>query len=154
MGMLRRCFVLALLALAPLGCSHDAPEPPSFWTDNPALTPLLAAAAEQWGTATGREISIAPEGIPVFFVETLDPKACGPNALGCSFGGADARIELLASAPPRFLARVVLHEMGHELRGEPGHLAHGGAVMSDPIEATAPTAADHDFVCSAFDCWR
>jgi len=120
-------------------------------------SPLWAparSAAEEWSKATGRAITASEDGdVPIFFVSDLVDEDCGgPNAMACSYRGDDARIEVLESVPERHLPVLLLHEMGHHLRGEEGHLSDPSALMAEPIRATGITPADRDFICERFDC--
>lgn len=157
--------VFTLLALFAVGCVVDARRQGpgtvnwasslSFQVDptSPLFAPAQQAAAE-WSKAIGRPVSVSADGaIPIFFVSKLDPDACGPTAMGCGYNGKDARIEVLESTPAKALKPLLLHEMGHQLRGERGHLETPiDAIMADPIRGNVLTSADIAFICERFDC--
>lgn len=112
------------------------------------------AAAEKWSAALGRTITVSPDGeIPIFYVTSLSPPAA-PTDKGFSWSGDEARIEVLTSVPESVLPLLLLHEMGHVLRGVPGHVTNNPkAVMAKPAQPGATiTPEDIAFICEYLDC--
>ena len=166
-------FPIALFGLFAVGCfaSRSSPSSSSSSTERKRtlsfsfqvdgdgeLYPLAKTAADYWSKKTGATITVTPDGeIPILLVEQLSSD-CGesPEPRGCSIVGESPRegwIEILASTPPAFRHGVILHEMGHHLRGSLEHLSSPpNAVMTLPVESgpypTTLTAEDVAFVCA------
>ena len=83
--------------------------------------------------------------MPIFFVEGLS--SCGEQDEGCSFGGEESRIEIRSDTPVNHLELLIMHEIGHLLRGDGLHLAAPSALMSSPTHASGITQMDLEFVC-------
>lgn len=126
-----------------------------------AGSPLYAparAAADAWQAAVGRPISITEDGdIPIFQGEI--PTSCDPDrkARGCSYvtnRKSEGYIVIAPSVLPTDLYGVLLHEIGHHLRGVlmPDHASDPNAVMYFKRTTTALTPSDIAFVCESFDC--
>lgn len=165
-------FPIALACLFIVGCAADtkrrnaipSPTTPrrkslSFQVegDSELYTPSLAAA-ETWSKALGIPITVTPDGdIPIILVETLDPGcyAAGalPTARGCSYVSdqpEDGWTEISSAIHPSVRYGVVLHEMGHHLRGTTGHLdGVPHAVMAEKrgLSDTTLLPEDLTFVC-------
>lgn len=119
-------------------------------------------AAETWSKAIGRTITVTPDGlIPIFFTNAIDPE-CQPDSstAACSHvtnapqeKGLDYTL-VLESISAADLYPVLLHEMGHHLRGPypPLHLSEPSAVMFPKSRNSLLTPADLSFVCEHFDC--
>ncbi len=112
-------------------------------------------AARSWSEATGRVITATPDGdIPILLVEALSEScdtAHHPQARGCAHVALDgAWIEILSSLHPNYRYGTVLHEMGHQLRGDPGHVERADAVMNANRLLTSYklTPEDVAFVCA------
>jgi len=118
-------------------------------------------AARSWSQATGRTITATPDGdIPILLVDALSEScdtAHHPQARGCAHVATEgAWIEVLSSLHPDYRYGTVLHEMGHHLRGDPGHVERVDAVMNANRQLTVYllTPEDIAFVCggSGFSC--
>lgn len=149
--------VLGLFALGCAAANEPRRGPWVFQVD--ADSPLWGAAtqaAAAWAEATGLDVRVSPEGdIPIIFVEQLS--GCHENAgsNGCSFKGAQARIEILSSVPAKGWRALIEHEMGHELRGDGVHLETPGTLMYPSQQWTQQlTADDVAFICQACDCTK
>lgn len=131
--------------------------------DDSELAEDARIAARTWSEATGRSITATPDGdIPILLVEELSA-SCDtsghPNARGCAHEAEELTggwIEVLSSVHPHYRYGVVLHEMGHHLRGTGEHLSNPDAVMSADrkLDVYLPTPDDVAFVCSGprFSC--
>lgn len=129
--------------------------------DSPLWEPAKRAA-ETWSKAIGRTITVTPDGyIPIFFVSSVDPE-CEPDSstAACSYvtnlpqeEGRDYT-QVIESIPSSDLYSVLLHEIGHHLRGptQPSHLSNPSAVMFSKSRNSVLTPADIAFVCESFDC--
>lgn len=113
-------------------------------------------AAETWSAATGATITVTPDGvIPIVLVEKLaDDCEAGPNARGCSYvvgSPEESWTEIPSSVHWSIRYGVLLHEMGHQLRGTAGHLTgvpHAVMAADRAIGETILLPEDVAFVCS------
>jgi hypothetical protein len=151
-------FLLLIGLLAAVGCAARASAP------GPARMPLVlgvdpasplwdatVAAVAAWRKATGLDIRVAADGtVPVLFVASLN--GCGATDEGCSFGGDESRIEVREDTPSDHLAPLIMHELGHLLRGDGLHLASPDDLMSSPTRAKRITADDLAFICEQQRC--
>lgn len=133
------------------------------------LVTAFVKAAKAWNTALGDEwVTIKEDGdVPVFWVDTVSGLGCplpadipeGKYLSGCAVATAtpDAHIELSTKIQPERLNGIVLHEMGHVIRGIGGHINKEGSpfpydeknIMNDKGDASTmaePTADDAAFV--------
>jgi hypothetical protein len=140
----------AAVASAPAESSASAPLPPDplpaprqrafhFQVDRDSvLWDDTVKAAAAWAAATGIEVTVSPEGdIPVLLVAALDPDCAPlPQSRGCSrvTGQEGDWSEILESVHWSVRYGVILHEMGHQLRGPAG-----GHVENNPNAVMAPT---------------
>lgn len=113
-------------------------------------------AAEAWSRATGIAITVTPDGvIPIIRVAALE-QGCeaGPNARGCSYVTElpeEGWTEIPNSVHWSVLYGVLLHEMGHHLRGTSGHLAgvpHAVMAADRSIAETTLLPEDIAYVCN------
>lgn len=131
--------------------------------DSDLYAPALRAAAA-WSKATGSDVFVSEDGdIPIFRTAqteciTLPDQPVG-TCVGASSPGAgtpDARVEVPSYMPVKLLEVVLLHEMGHCLRGDSAHLARSGAIMSERFDAAAQlpvlTREDVLFICQKWGC--
>ena len=132
----------------------------SFQVDeDSALYAPAQEAARRWSLALGIPVTSTADGtIPIFLTDTPScppptiPLQPGDRVGGCSMdlGTPDARIEIPSSILAGEWLTVLMHEMGHHLRGkegqhvqEPGHLMSRGVNNGQDI-----TPADVAFVCT------
>jgi hypothetical protein len=166
-----------VVALFVVGCAADAkrrtavvlprkPRSMSFQADPESdIYDVAKVAADKWSAALGRSITVTPDGdIPIFRVVgdcNPPPEGAPENSYvgACAKGirSPDARIEITERAPNEYLLGDLLHEMGHHLRGGPGHVENDPkAVMYYYQPSGTPTeltAADVKFICDGdFDC--
>lgn len=166
-------FPIAVLGLFAVGCAAEArrrgseeasPLPPKLRTlrfqvdDDSELHEDARIAARTWSKATGLDVTATPDGdTPILLVETLS-ESCSteghPNARGCAHVDEDPSggwIEVLSSVHPNYRYGVVLHEMGHHLRGLGDHLSgipHAVMASDRGITDTEPLPEDVAFVCA------
>lgn len=133
------------------------------------LTTAFTTAAAAWNKALGGEwVTIKENGeVAVFWVETVEGEGCptidvptGKYVSGCAAatGTLDTHVELSTKIPDdERLRGIVLHEMGHVIRGTRGHIDTEGSgfpfnennVMNhtgNPTTMITPTADDAAFV--------
>jgi hypothetical protein len=179
MSLTRLLFVLSIAAV---GCAAarrpeeepeldpsdpDEPIPPSraklttlhFQIDPESeLAEDARIAARSWSEATGRTITVSPDGdIPILLVESLSSScdtAGHPSARGCAHVNpvlTDSWIEVLSSIHPNYRYGTLLHEMGHHLRGTSEHVeGNPDAIMTAlrKPQSYLLTPDDVAFVCS------
>lgn len=152
--------------------SPDVPEPPEKLTTlsfqcspGDPLYEDAVKAASTWSAALGRTLTVSPDGdIPILLVAELDPGCQAVDttgsARGCSRVMADLR-DSFTQIPERIhwsvRYGVLLHEMGHHLRGGSGHVTtNPEAVMTSARKLGNVTLLpeDIDFVCTGprFSC--
>lgn len=149
---------LILAALFAFGCSAAGGQysDPSVSTEcNFVFTPTedvegkVQLAAERWSNATGCNVTLGYDGIPVHTQEKITDPSNGADAYGMT-EYAPTRIILVASMPYTLGVRVVLHEMGHAfgVYDHPESLGimaqHGGDGMIHD--------EDLDAVCTVVSC--
>lgn len=120
------------------------------------LYALAQYAADRWSKALGITVTATPDGnIPILLVEKLSD-VCQGNSVsrGCSsidLHGGDNWIEILSSIPSDDRFGVIMHEMGHHLRGSGEHLGESPDVLMSAnrdARITRVTPADVAWVCS------
>jgi hypothetical protein len=158
----------AILALLLCACGQQASNPigqatvpietPSCavaFAPTGGIAELVESAAEQWSEATGCDVHIADDGIPVSYVtRILDARGnpqCGEthrlrdetgSVIGVDFIHISTNIADRCHLPER----DVLHEMGHGLAPHRGHAADG-------LMAATWNAIDYvDEIARAFVC--
>lgn len=139
---------LALLGLALLGSCAPSRQLPTFQVDPSTRLGRLAIEAAQAWTDAGVPTRAGSAGdVPIFWVAPKDASCDDPKDDGCAFRD---RIELVANeheADDAHLLVLLLHEMGHVLRDQPGHLCRPDGVMSRPTRMLrSPIPADASFV--------
>jgi len=159
-----RAFIVLVLAL--VGCG---PGPGlglvQVVSPDPAAAGLAAYGARTWAAA-GVPVVLGPGpvGLPVAVHIVADIKAaCGIAHIDRSIDGC---VRDLGSAVPRVFVRsglapararsVIVHELGHAIRGEAGHLDCRGAVPGEHAMCPAggpaqPTDRDIRFVTGECD---
>lgn len=155
---------LALLSLFAVACAGDwswqkRRRKLSFQVSkgSPLYEPARRAA-EAWSKATGRHVQVSEDGdYPIFVSDSPDCWDGAEGTTGCSFLSSDETegyIAVLPHVSPLDYYGVLLHEMGHHLRGllQPEHLEDPSALMAEHRTVEAITAADVAFVCENFDC--
>ena len=171
--------VVALAALA-LACSSAAPEPapPAAAAQQPLATatakpdsmsfqvdpaselfePARAAAAD-WSTALGRNVTVSADGeIPIFRVDgnCSDDTSSAYYVVACAkgIGTGSGWIEVSAHTASWELYTALKHEMGHELAGRTSHVENKpDALMYHYKPLGSPnviTSDDLAFVCKGF----
>lgn len=95
--------------------------------------------------ALGHEIEVSPTGdIAIYYVKALEPSCGGEGTWGCAYTDS---IEILESIPRRYQKLVLMHEMGHVIRGRPGHIDYNDmAIMATPTKGRVITSDDVRFV--------
>ncbi len=125
--------------------------------DSPLYEPARRAA-ETWSAAIGRPVTVTPDGVyPIFVSEKPSCWDGVARSRGCSrltSEPGDGYIAALSTADPVDYYGLMLHEMGHHLRGllKPEHLEDPSTVMHAQRSVEEITPADVDFVCENFDC--
>lgn len=133
----------------------EAPRCEEVFTPAADIAELVESAAEQWSEATGCDVRVGDNGIPVSFVDRIvdahgNPQ-CGETHRLRDDSGAIIGVDFIhisTSLADRchLTARDVLHEMGHGLAPHRGHAAEG-------LMAAAWNATDYvDDVSRAFVC--
>jgi hypothetical protein len=145
---MNRLATLALLCLAAcateLSPSPEAEQPRELWLEHGALG---WEEQQAWGLPLpqGFGVSVAA---PDVFLANCNAIAgdCSERTLGF-VELAEDRVWLRGDLSGDRLHSTLLHEMGHILRGEGGHLPGEGDVMSElETGMLQPTPADYDFV--------
>lgn len=166
-------FPIALFGLFAVGCAAEARRRSdnevaslpaqlrslSFQVDaDSELYEDARIAARTWSEATGLTITVTPDGeTPILLVPALSA-SCDteghPNARGCAHVDAaldGGWIEVLSSIHPNYRYGVVLHEMGHHLRGHGDHLTgvpHAVMASDRGITDTELLPEDVAFICA------
>ena len=125
--------------------------------DSPLYEPARLAASA-WSTAIGRPVTVTPDGVYPLLIS--DHPSCWDGVArsrGCSRltdDPDDGYIAVLTTTEPSDYYGVILHEMGHHLRGlmKPEHLDDPDALMHGQRSTETITPADVRFVCENFDC--
>jgi hypothetical protein len=126
--------------------------------DSPEMLDLLQEARLAWSESGLTPPPVSDHGTPnVHRVDDIDA-VCGATlgaaTLGCVHFDPLA-VYISSATPEELLARTVLHEMGHTIRGDGEHLgvvdgcpAHsrGPAVMCPAPAVDAPTTPDVTFI--------
>lgn len=115
-----------LISDAPRACTMA-------FAPNPALAAETAAAAARWSAATGCDIRIADEGIPIIAVPQLYIEvdgamraACGAISWVSPTEASEIQVSVASDIPDCTLAGYsVLHEMGHAVAHSPQHSESG-----------------------------
>lgn len=122
-------FIVTFLFLVGCASEFKPRKSVSFQCDvDSKLWQPATQAAALWSAALDRPITVTADGdIPMFFVPELNKEQCkGANPGGCAVDilKPDARIEILEDSYPdlQSLIIVIMHEMGHHIRGVGGHL--------------------------------
>lgn len=131
----------------------------SFQVDEASeLYATAQQAARRWSLALGIPVTATTDGvIPIFLTD--NPTCPIPNDMqpgdkvgGCAqgIGTPDQRIEIPSYVLPEEWLTVLMHEMGHHLRGKSGqHLREEGHLMSTGVHNGQDiTPADVEFVCT------
>ena len=158
-------FPIAVFGLLAVGCVADwrsrqkKRRSISFQAseDSPLYAPAKRAA-EAWSAAIGRPVTVTSDGVYPIFIS--DRPSCWDGiarSRGCSLitsDPGDGYIAALSTADPVDYYGLMLHEMGHHLRGllKPEHLEDPSTVMHAQRSVEEITPADVDFVCENFDC--
>lgn len=162
-------FPIALACLFVAACASDArrkilakPRRASMSFQVEGDSELYAPAkeaADTWSKALGIPITVTPDGdIPIILVETLDPgclKAGAlPTARGCSYvveQPTDSWTEISSNIHWSVRYGVVLHEMGHHLRGTNEHLEgvpHAVMAANRSLDDIQLLPEDLTFICA------
>lgn len=150
---MRRALALLLLSLTP-ACAYAPDAAPTqdtatgtVWLD---YGQLGWEEQQAWGMPLplGFGVGVLP---PDLFLANCNAVVggCSPRTLGFAELAED-RVWLRSDLSGDRLHATLLHEMGHVLRGEGGHLAEDGNVMSELATGLLqPTPDDYAFVLHA-----
>lgn len=157
---------IALAALAAVGCAGVSDAPTSapvntVWLDE--SSPLYEAQ-QTWGLPLpeGASLVALPTDIFLANCSALEGYECPKTILGVT-DQAGHRILIRDDAAPADVRFTLLHEMGHLLRGNGGHIdapecgvasepgayvmcAHGRSNADNTVYIPEPTPEDFDFV--------
>lgn len=174
---------LLFLAAVLIGCAASAegsspeltpkalsasPAPVGFaavFTPTEAARDLTEAAVSRWAAATGLNITVGPNGIPVDLVEHIFDPATGDEKCGATSYHRDANgvadavnyVQISTSAANRCLLpqQSLLHEMAHSLAPKAPNNGHTEAGLmrsrQDPA-AKSIDAAALEVVCNELPC--
>jgi hypothetical protein len=137
----------------PEGLLQHSPEPcGAVFTPDLALLEETTAAAARWAAATGCDVRVGDNGIPVRLVEMLFDELgnAQPDMWGLqswTTGG-----EIIIDVTGLRSESVIPHEMGHALFPRHGHVEDGISLMCSDGGSGQITAADLTFVCEGFPC--
>jgi hypothetical protein len=136
------------------GCGNEDTLVP----ESPEMLGLLQEASSAWTEAGLTPPHVSDHGTPnVHVVDDIDAECgatVGAATLGCVHFDPLA-VYISSATPDLLLARTVLHEMGHTIRGDGQHLgiedgcpAHsrGPFVMCSAPAVDAPTTPDVSFI--------
>lgn len=139
----------------------------AFAPDEGAM-PAVAAAAVRWSAATGCDVRVAPDGVPVisaprwYGIDGVDEPITEPVIGSRSLCGRsiwdDARtgvvvIYLSLEEPTCTAEYGALHEMGHALTGRQGHARDGAlAGGGQPGASDVITLGTLEAVCTGIPC--
>jgi hypothetical protein len=145
---------LALCSACAIACGGQDTLVP----ETPEMLSLLQEASTAWTEAGLTPPSISEHGTHnVHVVDDIDAECgatLGAATLGCVHFDPLA-IYISSSTPAALLARTVLHEMGHTIRGDGEHLSvadgcpehsRGPFVMCSAPAVDAPTHPDVSFI--------
>jgi hypothetical protein len=159
--------LLLILLVAACGSPKPPPAAPfeSFAPGGDDVAEALAPAVGDWAVATGRDLRLADQGLPVLFVDQAFDDAGDPICAGTHIsylGEAFARVSLIEITwPPTSLCGsieyTIRHEVGHAIARLPKSAPHAARGLMGPsaqgkdrdysIDADAL-----DWACSAQPC--
>lgn len=128
-------------------------------TPEPGLEKATETAATRWAAATGCDVFLGDNGVPVFWVTQDELGAVGEAQVGgmtsIRLGSSPEghwlvkRIRIAIAVPGDLLTSVLVHELGHAL-GFPGHTDKG--VMAPTPLGQWPDKPAIQAVCSKVEC--
>lgn len=148
---MRTILLLALLLLT--GCYGG--QPTTVYVEDSELDAVTQASVDRLNAAAGVDLVITDDPDADITIVSATRCPSGSATLGCNIYRevrghriTDFRIRIIA---PR--EYVVIHELGHALRGRHGHAKHG--IFADPIEHDYIDSADLRYLCSVVECaWQ
>lgn len=126
------------------------------FTPDVAIEDEVTEAAEEWGSATGCDMSVSPNGIPVLSVDSVWGR--GPDQLGATWIYWNSRlpgrwkitrVEIGSWMDSDSAYKTILHEMAHVLGS--GHV-YGSVTIGEKVNADYIDELALESVCREIKC--